>query len=263
MEGILHHQGEDGTLVLTKDGRPNYYRMPLYFSVLGPDPSGGIDYSLEVPLLRRFDSLQVRAWVGDLADRPEDCFTRADPEAVGGDKSNDAEGRESERKKLPGCVTIRIPSRSPLPTLAARWSPSPRRAILRVSLDAKDLPLTVPDVSLPEEPVLARPTLMIVRVYGLTSGSSSTHQTELFLSLLSPDRDGAVTRSFRIAVPRRFTGVCVAASPVSPSDKGTSAPAVSAEKPECAEAGASEIRDASTVWTYLAVPPRRMAHPDP
>lgn len=248
MEGILPpHQGADGRVTFNKrTGAPQYYRVPLYFSVLGPNASGDIDYTVQAPLARRFDSIQVRAWVGDLADEPEDCFRRVEPKR---DLPEDA--------KLPGCVTIRVPVRATLPVLALRWSARSKKPVLIVSLDAKDMPLTVPDVSI-RQTVLARSTLMLVRAYGLASSSSSTDEDEeLFVSLLSPDRAGTVTQSFRIAVPRRFTAVCVAAAPINPSDQARSTTAVSTKKPGCPEANASKITEVSAVWTYLTVPRQR------
>jgi hypothetical protein len=242
VEGILPpYQGAEGKAPLNKDKVVFHYRIPLYFTVLGPNASGEVDYNVQLPLARRFESIQVRAWVGEeVENEPDSCFR---PAAFAG------------KIKLPGCLTIRVPVRASLPVLGARWkAPRAKRPTLVVSVDAKDVPLTIPDVSLGLT-VLNRPTLMVVRIYGLGSSSSSTEaDDELFLSLMSPDRAGTIERSFRIAVPRRFTAVCVAAGPVNPSDQAKSPAAGGRTKPVCAEAGERIVSGDSTVWTYLALP---------
>jgi hypothetical protein len=263
VEGILPpHQGPQGKLILGKStNAPEHFRVPLYFSVLGPDASGDVDYTVQLPLPRRFESIQVRAWVGDTAgNAPEDCFRSVDfkvptepPTRSSTDFVTD-EKETTKEEKFPGCLTFRVPFRAALPLLAASWkSPRSKKPVVVVSLDAKDVPLTVPDVS-KGVTVLARPTLMAIRIYGLAERSTTDVGEELFFSLIGPDREGTITRSFRIAVPRRYRAVCVAAALVDPSDNGEKATARKTTKPKCADVSQPKIKAVSTVWTYLVVP---------
>jgi hypothetical protein len=73
-------------------------RTTLYAAVLGPDASGNVTDSFQVPLGHvRYDQVEVRAWIGD-PDRsePADCTT--------GSLITAAHEREPR-----GCVTVRVP----------------------------------------------------------------------------------------------------------------------------------------------------------
>jgi hypothetical protein len=238
VEGILppRRRAANGALVFYK-GRPIFDRAPLYDSVLGPNSQGEVDSHVRLPLVKGFDRIQIRAWVGDTA--PDPCLTI------------------NPNKASPGCVTVRVPGSDPLPQLTTTWEHTTAGVDLRLHITAHDIPLVIVDTKRPKKrgpnfhPIfLPRPTLVSVRI---TSLRPRGHV--LYSALLAPDGRGSLDDTVRIPIVGSFTAVCAAARLLPPPGEETAAgPVDQPTKPACAHPQQAKIQDPSTVWARLVLP---------
>jgi hypothetical protein len=161
----------------------------LYRASLGPDASGDVEQTIDVPLpAGDFDDVGARAWVGD---EPKDCYRN------GGDT---------------GCVRVHVSRPQERPQLSVDWETFVRAPRVLIRLKAHNLP--------------QRPSRsMTLRVYGLVTGQPSRVLAEWSLA---PDADGSFDRRLSVVVGHAFSDVCIVAStttrePVCPApvDDGT------------------------------------------
>jgi hypothetical protein len=161
----------------------------LYRASLGPDASGDVEQTIDVPLpAGDFDDVGARAWVGD---EPKDCYRN------GGST---------------GCVRVHVSRPQERPQLSVDWETFVRAPRVLIRLKARNLP--------------QRPSRsMTLRVYGLVPGQPSRVLAEWSLA---PDADGSFDRRLSVVVGHAFSDVCVVAStttrePVCPApvDDGT------------------------------------------
>jgi hypothetical protein len=147
--------------------------QPLYGASLGPDSSGEVDQTVDLPLpAGDFDDLGAKAWVGD---EPKPCYTRGN---------------------TTGCVRVHIPRPPERPQLAVDWETFVRAPRILIRLKARNLP--------------QRPTRsMTLRVYGITAGQPLRNLAEWSLA---PDADGVFDRRVSVVVGHAFSDVCVVAS---------------------------------------------------
>lgn len=161
----------------------------LYRASLGPDASGDVEQTIDVPLpAGDFDDVGARAWVGD---EPKDCYRN------GGST---------------GCVRVHVSRPQERPQLSVDWETFVRAPRVLIRLKAHNLP--------------QRPSRsMTLRVYGLVPGQPSRVLAEWSLA---PDADGSFDRRLSVVVGHAFSDVCIVAStttrePVCPApvDDGT------------------------------------------
>lgn len=161
----------------------------LYRASLGPDASGDVEQSIDVPLpAGDFDDVGARAWVGD---EPKDCYRNAGST---------------------GCVRVHVSRPQERPQLSVDWETFVRAPRVLIRLKAHNLP--------------QRPSRsMTLRVYGLVPGHASRVLAEWSLA---PDADGSFDRRLSVVVGHAFSDVCIVAStttrePVCPApvDDGT------------------------------------------
>jgi len=161
----------------------------LYRASLGPDASGDVEQTIDVPLpAGDFDDVGARAWVGD---EPKDCYGNG--------------GRM-------GCVRVHVSRPQERPQLSVDWETFVRAPRVLIRLKAHNLP--------------QRPSRsMTLRVYGLVPGQASRVLAEWSLA---PDADGSFDRRLSVVVGHAFSDVCIVAStttrePVCPApvDDGT------------------------------------------
>jgi hypothetical protein len=161
----------------------------LYRASLGPDASGDVEQTIDVPLpAGDFDDVGARAWVGD---EPKDCYRN------GGSM---------------GCVRVHVSRPQERPQLSVDWETFVRAPRVLIRLKAHNLP--------------QRPSRsMTLRVYGLVPGQPSRVLAEWSLA---PDADGSFDRRLSVVVGHAFSDVCIVAStttrePVCPApvDDGT------------------------------------------
>jgi hypothetical protein len=166
VEQLLRARDDRGTLAW-KPGQQ------LYGASLGPDGSGDVARSVDVPLpAGDFDDVGARAWVGD---EPKDCYR----------KGNST-----------GCVRVHVSRPQERPQLAVEWETFVRAPRIVIRLKARNLP--------------QRPTRsMTLRVYGLVPGQTARVLAEWSLA---PDVDGTFDRRLSIVVGHAYTDVCVVAS---------------------------------------------------
>lgn len=147
--------------------------QPLYGASLGPDSSGEVEQTVDLPLpAGDFDDLGARAWVGD---EPTPCYTKGN---------------------TTGCVRVHIPRPPERPQLAVDWETFVRAPRLLIRLKARNLP--------------QRPTRsMTLRVYGIAVGQPPRNLAEWSLA---PDADGVFDRRLSVVVGHAFSDVCVVAS---------------------------------------------------
>jgi hypothetical protein len=166
VEQLLRGADDDGRLTW----RPG---QPLYGASLGPDGSGEIDETVNLPVpAGDFDDLGARAWVGD---EPRPCYTRGN---------------------TTGCVRVHIPRPQERPQLSAVWETFVRAPRLLVRLKARNLP---------QRPVRT----MTLRVVGIAVGQPRRVLTEWSLA---PNANGEFDRSVAVVVGRAYSDVCVVAS---------------------------------------------------
>jgi len=147
--------------------------QPLYGASLGPDNSGEIEQTVDLPLpAGDFDDLGARAWVGD---EPRPCY---------------ANGNTT------GCVRVHIARPPERPQLSVDWETFVRAPRLLIRLKARNLP-----------PRPARS--MTLRVYGIAVGQPLRNLAEWSLA---PDADGVFDRRLSVVVGHAFSDVCVVAS---------------------------------------------------
>jgi hypothetical protein len=161
----------------------------LYRASLGPDASGDVEQTIDVPLpAGDFDDVGARAWVGD---EPKNCYRN------GGST---------------GCVRVHVSRPQERPQLSVDWETFVRAPRVLIRLKAHNLP--------------QRPSRsMTLRVYGLVPGQPSRVLAEWSLA---PDADGSFDRRLSVVVGHAFSDVCIVAStttrePVCPApvDDGT------------------------------------------
>ena len=147
--------------------------QPLYGASLGPDSSGNVAETVDVPLpAGDFDDLGARVWVGD---EPKDCYT---------------DGNTT------GCVRVHIPRPQERPQLAVDWETFVRAPRVLIRLKAHNLP--------------QRPSRsMTLRVYGIMSGQPTRVLAEWSLA---PDAEGVFDRHLSVVVGHGFSDVCIVAS---------------------------------------------------
>ena len=147
--------------------------QPLYGASLGPDGSGNVEQTIDVPLpAGDFDDVGARAWVGN---EPKDCY-------VDGNTT--------------GCVRVHIPRPQERPQLAVDWETFVRAPRVLIKLKARNLP--------------QRPSRsMTLRVYGVATGQPPRILAEWSLA---PDADGVFDRHLSVVVGHAFSDVCVVAS---------------------------------------------------
>jgi hypothetical protein len=147
--------------------------QPLYGASLGPDGSGNVEQSVDVPLpAGDFDDVGARAWVGA---EPKDCY--ADTNTT-------------------GCVRVHIPRPQERPQLAVDWETFVRAPRVLIRLKARNLP--------------QRPSRsMTLRVYGVVAGQPPRILAEWSLA---PDADGVFDRHLSVVVGHAFSDVCIVAS---------------------------------------------------
>ena len=145
----------------------------LYGASLGPDASGDVAQSFDVPLpAGDFDDVGARAWVGD---EPKDCYR---------------EGGST------GCVRVHVSRPQERPQLAVEWETFVRAPRILIRLKARNL--------------TQRPSRsMTLRVYGLVTGQPAKVLAEWSLA---PDADGAFDRRLSVVVGHSFSDVCIVAS---------------------------------------------------
>jgi hypothetical protein len=161
----------------------------LYRASLGPDASGDVEQTVDVPLpAGDFDDVGARAWVGA---EPKDCYRN------GGST---------------GCVRVHVSRPQERPQLSVDWETFVRAPRVLIRLKAHNLP--------------QRPSRsMTLRAYGLVPGQPSRVLAEWSLA---PDADGSFDRRLSVVVGHAFSDVCIVAStttrePVCPApvDDGT------------------------------------------
>jgi hypothetical protein len=163
-------------LLRTTDDRGTLQWQPgqeLYGASLGPDGSGEVAQSVDVPLpAGDFDDVGARAWVGD---EPKDCYRK------GGST---------------GCVRVHVSRPQERPQLAVEWETFVRAPRILIRLKARNL--------------TQRPSRsMTLRVYGLVTGQTAKVLAEWSLA---PDADGSFDRRLSVVVGHAFSDVCVVAS---------------------------------------------------
>jgi hypothetical protein len=166
VEQLLRTTDEQGQLTW-KAGQP------LYGASLGPDGSGNVEESVDVPLpAGDFDDVGARAWVGA---EPKDCYADAN---------------------TTGCVRVHIPRPQERPQLAVDWETFVRAPRVLIRLKARNLP--------------QRPSRsMTLRVYGIVAGQPPRILAEWWLA---PDAEGVFDRRLSVVVGHAFSDVCVVAS---------------------------------------------------
>jgi len=126
------------------------------------------------------------------------------------------------RGNTTGCVRIHVPRQQERPQLAVSWETFVRVPRLLVHLSARNLA---------QRPARS----MTLRVYGIPAEAPRRTLAEW---QLAPSETGTFDRRLAVVVGRLYTDVCVVAS-------------TATLDPPCPAS-----RDAGTVWSQLAVPPR-------
>jgi hypothetical protein len=154
-------------------GRTGSSGQELFGASFGPDASGNVEQSIDVPLpAGDFDDVGAKAWVGN---EPKDCYRTGNST---------------------GCVRVRVSRPQERPQLAVDWETFVRAPRILIRLKAHNLP--------------QRPSRsMTLRVYGLVPGQPSRALAEWSLA---PDVDGSFDRRLSVVVGHAFSDVCVVAS---------------------------------------------------
>lgn len=155
---------------LSQAGTPG---QELYGASLGPDASGDVAETVDVPLpAGDFDDVGARAWVGD---EPRDCYR---------------DGTST------GCVRVHVSRTQERPQLAVDWETFVRAPRVLIKLRAHNLP--------------QRPSRsMTLRVYGVVAGQPPRVLAEWSLA---PDAEGSFDRRLSVVVGHAFSDVCIVAS---------------------------------------------------
>jgi hypothetical protein len=170
-------------------GRTGLPGQELYGASLGPDASGDVDQTIDVPLpAGDFDNVGAKAWVGA---EPKDCYR----------KGNST-----------GCVRVHVSRPQERPQLSVDWETFVRAPRILIRLKAHNLP---------QRP----PRSMTLRVFGLVPGQPARALAEW---ALAPDADGSFDRRLSVVVGHAFSDVCVVASTTTrepacpaPAEEGT------------------------------------------
>jgi hypothetical protein len=163
-------------LVRTTDDRGTLEWKPgqqLYGASLGPDGSGDVAQTVDVPLpAGDFDDVGAKVWVGA---EPRDC---------------------SRAGTSTGCVRVHVPRPQERPQLAVDWETFVRAPRVLIRLKARNLP--------------QRPSRsMALRVYGLVPAQPARVLAEWELA---PDADGSFDRRLSVVVGHAYSDVCIVAS---------------------------------------------------
>src|SRR5437588_10441864 len=160
VEQLLRATDENGQLTW-KPGQP------LYSASLGPDGSGNVAQTVDVPLpAGDFDDVGARVWVGK---EPKDCY--AD-------------------RNTTGCVRVYVPRPQERPQLAVDWETFVRAPRVLIRLKA---------LNLPQRPSRS----MILRVYGLAPGDLPARVLAEWS--LAPDAEGVFDRHLSVVVGHAFS----------------------------------------------------------
>jgi hypothetical protein len=155
---------------LGRTGRPG---QELYGASLGPDMSGEVRRTIDVPLpAGDFDDIGAKAWVGA---EPRDCYRAGNST---------------------GCVRLHVSRPQERPQLAVDWETFVRAPRILIRLKAHNLP--------------PRPSpSLTLRVFGLAPAQPARVLAEWELA---PDADGSFDRRLSVVVGHAFSDVCVVAS---------------------------------------------------
>jgi hypothetical protein len=145
----------------------------LYGASLGPDGSGDVAQTVDVPLpAGDFDNVGARVWVGD---EPRDCYRTGNST---------------------GCVRVHVSRPQERPQLAVDWETFVRAPRVLIRLKAHNL--------------TQRPSRwMTLRVYGLAPEQPARVLAEWSLA---PDVEGSFDRRLSVVIGHAYTDVCVVAS---------------------------------------------------
>jgi len=154
-------------------GRAGQPGQELYGASLGPNASGDVKQTMDVPLpAGDFDDIGAKAWVGD---EPRDCYRRGNST---------------------GCVRVHVSRLQEQPQLSVDWETFVRAPRVLIRLKARNLP--------------RRPSRsMALRVYGLVPGQPGRVLAEWELA---PDADGSFDRRLSVVVGHAYSDVCIVAS---------------------------------------------------
>jgi len=154
-------------------GRTGHPGQELYGASFGPDSSGDVKETVDVPLpTGDFDDVGAKAWVGA---EPRDCYRTGNST---------------------GCVRVHVSRPQERPQLAVDWETFVRAPRILIRLKAHNLP--------------QRPSRsMTLRVVGLVPGQAAR---VLAAWALAPDADGSFDRKLSVVVGHAFSDVCVVAS---------------------------------------------------
>jgi hypothetical protein len=158
-------------------GRTGSPGQELYGASFGPDQSGDVAQTIDVPLpAGDFEDVGAKAWVGS---EPKDCYRKGSGT---------------------GCVRVHVSRPQERPQLAVDWETFVRAPRILIRLKAHNLP--------------QRPSRsMTLRAYGLAPGQPPRVLAEW---ALAPDADGSFDRRLSVVVGHAFTDVCVVASVATP-----------------------------------------------
>jgi hypothetical protein len=154
-------------------GRTETPGQELYGASFGPDASGDVKETVDVPLpTGDFDDIGAKAWVGA---EPKDCYRTGNST---------------------GCVRVHVSRPQERPQLAVDWETFVRAPRIVIRLKARNL--------------TQRPSRsMTLRVVGLSPGQPARVLAEW---ALAPDADGSFDRKLSVVVGHAFSDVCVVAS---------------------------------------------------
>jgi hypothetical protein len=154
-------------------GRTGQPGQELYGASFGPDASGDVKETVDVPLpTGDFDDIGAKAWVGA---EPRDCYRTGNST---------------------GCVRVHVSRPQERPQLAVDWETFVRAPRILLRLKAHNLP--------------QRPSRsMTLRVYGLAPGQPARVLAEWSLA---PDADGTFDRKLSVVIGHAFSDVCAVAS---------------------------------------------------
>lgn len=177
----------------------NIKPAPLYESWLGPNESGDVEHTINLPLSavvgpESQDEIGVQAWV--VPSLPKDCdetFKAMEETAMErcsdyvAPKCYDRPARGST-----GCIRLRIPRSQSGPQLGANWDGSASTLVLKVDAGG----------------VRADSGVVSVHVFG----DAAKKRRLLAVSRLRPDANGKVVSTWRIPIDRRYSPVCAVAA---------------------------------------------------
>lgn len=150
----------------------------LYESRSGPDSTGVVNVTLDVPLTSGFDHVAIVAAPQDAVDEAHQCTT------------------EVEAKRLEGCFLVRTPNVPDRPQVAASWDTEKSNPVVKVAVASEGLlrSASVAVVVVAERPKSPNP--------------------EIYSAVLAPNAAGVLQQDLTVPVPAGVQSVCVAAMAV-------------------------------------------------